>query len=366
MRLTLHTGFETKTIISFGDSAFSELNELLLPSDETIFLLTDKVIREACFNILVEKVPRLGQAVILEIPSGEKNKTLFHAQRLWNELLTHGASRRSFLVNLGGGVVTDTGGFVASTYKRGIPCIHIPTTLLGMVDAAIGGKTAVNLGPVKNQIGSFYSPAAIIVHPVFLKTLDAEEMRSGFGEVLKTALIGDARLWTRLLSVNLNDLFRTGSGTMAVEEIISECVAIKCRYVENDFLDKHEREILNFGHTIGHALESLSIERGKNELSHGHAVAMGMIVETQLSVSNAGLDPDIRDSIVSKILNEFRYIPMKQDDRTLLQEFMRHDKKAKNHEQIFSLIRSPGEPVRGIRCSLQEIEAAFDYYQSLG
>ena len=204
MQLTLNTGAGKATEIFTGYSVFNELNAWLehrLSFIDSIFILTDKKVRSCCMDRLLLAVPSLRTADILEIPDGEKYKSLKSAEHLWNLLAGKGASRHSLLINLGGGVITDLGGFVASTFKRGIPFIHIPTTLLGMVDAAIGGKNAINLEDIKNQIGTFQNPDAIFISTGFLETLDSYAILSGFAEIIKTALVADKELWEELRSI---------------------------------------------------------------------------------------------------------------------------------------------------------------------
>jgi 3-dehydroquinate synthase len=235
MRLTLKTGPGKAAEIYTGSHVFNELNSFLVnfaPVTDSIFILTDEKTRSCCLEILRSLVPELNQAEVLEIPGGEKDKSLKTAEHLWNILSRKGASRHSLLISLGGGVITDLGGFVASTFKRGIPFIHIPTSLLGMVDAAIGGKTGINLGDIKNQVGTFHHPDAIFIHTGFLGTLDPFEILSGFAEIIKIALVADLMLWEKLKSIRVQNLLNWHTDESMWEELIIASVMAKCRIVD--------------------------------------------------------------------------------------------------------------------------------------
>jgi len=368
MRLTLNTGPGKAAEIYTGSAVFQELKAWLgnlSSGTDSIFILTDKKTRSCCLERLTSVVPSLQPAEVLEIPAGEKNKSLKSAEYLWNVLAGKGASRRSLLINLGGGVITDLGGFVASTFNRGIPFIHIPTSLLGMVDAAIGGKTGINLGDIKNQVGTFHHPDAIFIHTGFLGTLDSYELLSGFAEIIKTALVADTRLWEKLGSIRLHDLLKSQPDEVIWEDLISASVAIKCRIVEQDFREKNLREILNFGHTIGHAFESLSLQKNRKPLSHGHAIALGMICESYLSAVKTGFDTKDRDAIIRMIFPDYEYYPVHREDLDFMMDFIGHDKKRAGSGSRFSLLRSPGNAISGVPCEPGEIIESIDFYRTL-
>jgi 3-dehydroquinate synthase len=367
MRLTLNTGYTIAAEIYSGPSVFEELTGWLdkaFTGTESVFILTDTHTRSLCLPLLLSAVPFLQKAEVLEVPAGEKSKSIETAGQLWNALLAKGASRRSLLINLGGGVVTDLGGFVASTFKRGISFIHIPTSLLGMVDAAIGGKTGINSGKVKNQVGTFHSAEAIFIYPGFLKTLDNYELVNGFAEVIKTALVGDLPLWEKLVHLNLQDLVQ-GGPYPGLDEIIEASVAIKCRIVEQDFRERNLREILNFGHTIGHAFESLSYQKKGKPLSHGHAVALGMICESYLSEMKTGFAAKDRDLLTSMIFPFYEYYPVLREDVGFIMDTMIHDKKRRDSCYRFTLLRGPGNAIPGITCNFSEIEDSLSFYQNI-
>ena len=368
MQFTLTTGPGKTARIYTGSTVFQELNAFLgnlSPGPDSIFILTDKQTRSCCLEVLTCAVPSLLAAEVVEIPAGEKNKSLKSAEHLWKILAFKGASRHSLMINLGGGVITDLGGFVASTFKRGIPFIHIPTSLLGMVDAAIGGKTGINLGDIKNQIGTFQNPDAIFISTIFLGTLDSYELLSGFAEIIKIALVADIHLWKKLGSIRLQDLLKMQPDKEIWEDLVSASVAIKCRIVEQDFREKNLREILNFGHTIGHAFESLSLQTNRKPLSHGHAIALGMICESYLSVRKSGLDSGDRDAIIRMIFPDYEYYPLQSKDLDFMMGFIEHDKKRRGLGGRFSLLRSPGNAISGELCEPGEIIESIDFYRTL-
>jgi len=368
MRLTLNTGPGKAAEIYTGSAVLQDLSTWLGSTSsitDSIFILTDNKARSCCLETLTTVIPSLKTAEIIEIPAGEKNKSLRSAEHLWNILAERGASRRSLLINLGGGIITDLGGFVASTFKRGIPFIHVPTSLLGMVDAAIGGKTAINLGDIKNQVGTFHYPDAIFIHTGFLGTLDSEGLLSGFAEIIKIALVAELQLWEKLGSIRLKVLLKSRPEEAIWEDLVSESVATKCRIVEQDFREKNIREILNFGHTIGHAFESLSLKNNSKPLSHGHAVALGMICESYLSSLKTGMDPKERDAIINTILPDYEYYPLHGEDPDFMMDFIFHDKKRRGSGSRFSLLRSPGDAIPGVICEPGEIIESIDFYRTL-
>jgi 3-dehydroquinate synthase len=368
MRLSLNTGPANATEIFSGPTVFQDLNDWLekgCSRQDPAFILADSNTRAFCLPHLLSLIPSLQNAVVLEMPPGESVKSIDSTIQLWAELAGKGASRRSLLINLGGGVITDLGGFVASTFKRGIPFIHIPTTLLGMVDAAIGGKTGINLGNIKNQVGTFYLPEAIFIYPAFLGTLSEYELHSGFAEIIKIALVADSELWQKLLLLSWQDLLhrRTDQG---LEDLIYNSVKIKCRIVEQDFKEMNLREILNFGHTIGHAFESLSFKKNSTPISHGHAIALGMICEGYLSGRKTGFEAGDRDVLTRMILSRFKYFPIQKKDADLMMDTMVHDKKRRESESRFTLLKEPGNAIPGIVCNPDEIVESLEYYKTLG
>src|SRR5690554_6762169 len=275
-----------KTIDSLGYSIFFEnqfdsLNKFLKErSYSKIFILTDRNTGEQCLPILIAGMPVDFEYDIIEVDPGEENKNIDFCIGIWKMLLDFGAERNSLLINLGGGVVTDMGGFAASTYKRGIDFIQIPTTLLSQVDASIGGKTGIDLDTVKNIIGTFTQPQAVFINVDFLKTLDKRQLVSGFAEMIKHAFIFDANYYQELKAFDFDH---------PSEAMIYRSVQIKNEVVKEDPKESGLRKILNFGHTIGHAVETYSIDNDKDSLVHGEAIAIGMICEAYLSHKYNGL-----------------------------------------------------------------------------
>ena len=368
LKIPINNAGETPEIYT-GDSVFEELKRWLFSHSseiDSIFVLTDKNTRSCCLDKLTNFIPLLQAAEILQIEPGEKSKSLSTAEYLWKELSAKGATRRSLMINLGGGVVTDLGGFVASTYNRGIPFIHIPTSLMGMVDAAIGGKTGINLGNIKNQIGTFHQPEAIFISTTFLSTLPYYELRNGIAEVIKIALISDILLWGKLKLLRVLDFLLVFEDESMWSELINTAVWDKSAIVIRDFKEKEHREILNFGHTIGHAFESLSLSLLGKHPSHGHAIALGMICESFISVIKSGLDIGDRDSIIEIVLTHFKYFPLQDKDVDLMMNFMAYDKKRRNSGLRLSLLKSPGNAVPGIICTPEEILESINFYRSLG
>ena len=263
-------------MISVLDQNFSQLHQFLKNlKPSKLFILVDENTHEYCLPTVLGNLETEIPFEIIEIEAGEELKTIETATQLWEILSEFEADRKSLLLNLGGGVITDLGGFVASTYKRGIPFINLPTTLLGMCDASIGGKTGIDHQFLKNIVGTFAEPQQIFVYPDFLRTLPFVELRSGFAEMLKHGLIADEKHWKDLSSIeNLNP--------ESIYPFIETSMKIKQNVVEIDFKEQNIRKTLNFGHTIGHAVESLFLQANQL-IPHGEAVALGMICETHLS-----------------------------------------------------------------------------------
>ncbi|MBC2840624.1 3-dehydroquinate synthase [Robiginitalea sp. SC105] len=320
-----------------------------------IFLLTDSNTSRLCRPVLCENFPEAGQWVHLGIPAGEAHKNIESCTAVWQGLSENGADRQSLLVNLGGGVVTDLGGFVASTYQRGIRFINIPTTLLSMVDASVGGKTGVDLGPLKNQIGVINQPEMVLISPTYLETLDARELRSGFAEMLKHGLIRDAGYWEELAALE-----------SPVESIphIRHSVALKNEVVLADPTEKNLRKILNFGHTLGHAIESHFLGRPDLEpLLHGEAIAIGMIMEAYISTRISGLGMDECNRIREGLLKFFPKTRIPKQQQPEIFRLLIHDKKNTHGRVLFSLLERIGKAVYNQEVPAGILAEAFDYYR---
>jgi len=317
-------------------------------------LIVDENTKHFCLPKLLKNVKTLQAAIIIEIKSGEKHKTIDDCKLVWEKLIELKTDRNSIVINLGGGMLTDIGGFVSSTFKRGIPYINIPTTLLAMVDASIGGKTGVNFGELKNQIGVFSKPKAVFIFPEFLKSLEKSQIFSAYAEIIKHALIFDEKYWETIKNIEIHS-------TDNYLNLIIPSIKIKNEIVSNDPFEKNVRKKLNFGHTIGHAFETISHKKGK-ALLHGEAIAMGMICETFISHKIAGLSQSELKEIISHILKYFKpYIIQKQDFNTLI-EIMSHDKKNSDKEINFTLLNSIGKAEINKTCKKDLIIETFEFY----
>ncbi|HTX88181.1 MAG TPA: 3-dehydroquinate synthase [Bacteroidales bacterium] len=367
---SLLTITETWTCPVFsGASVIGGLNQFISDYCEPaspVFVLVDENTRKHCLPVLLSDTPCLQHAAILEMGSGEEQKNRETAEHLWKELDRLHADRRSILINLGGGVVTDVGGFVAATFNRGIRFLHVPTTLMGMVDAAIGGKTGMNLHGIKNRVGLFALPEAVFIYPGFLRTLDRENIRSGLAEVVKYALTLDENLWKELEAETVADLLVRPYQDPEWEDLITRSVEIKHKVVRKDFFDRGYRRILNFGHTFGHLFESLSWWYGNGSLLHGNAVAMGMICECYLSTRLSGLKEKDLDRISSWILRNFGYFPVPGGSGEKTAEILERDKKRIGQQLNLTLLAKPGKAFTGRNCGQEMISEALLWYRNLG
>jgi len=306
--------------IWIGENSLSKLD---ISTYSKVAILVDENTKMDCLY----KLPKIENALIIEIKSGEEYKNISTCNFIWEQFTINNFDRNSLLINLGGGVIGDMGGFCATTYKRGLEFIHIPTTLLAMVDASVGGKLGIDFKGLKNQIGLFNNPKAVLISPEFLETLTESELKSGFAEVVKHALISDNYLWVKLKNTPFTDL--------DWEDIIDTSVQIKNNIVLSDPFEKGERKKLNFGHTFGHAIESYYLEKG-TPILHGEAVFMGMILETEIS----DLSETEKNEIKNYILSNFAlpYTPKKSN----LHKFLINDKKNQDGKINFTLLNGIG------------------------
>lgn len=323
------------------------------------FILLDENTEKFCLPIIEKELPENRQ--LIKIKSGEINKNLDTITHIWKTLSKGEANRKSLLINLGGGVIGDMGGFAASTFKRGIPFINIPTTLLSQVDASVGGKTGFDFMGLKNEIGCFNSPQKVLIYPPFLGTLDKENMRSGFAEMIKHALIYDAAHYEKL---KLYDIKSKVIDYDKLLKLIEKSVSIKKYFVKTDPYEKNIRKALNFGHTFGHAFESYFLGT-KNELLHGKAVAFGMIFDAVLSNKKCGLPMEKVYDITEFITALYGKLLFKKSDYEKLFSLMQHDKKNEREQVNFTLISEIGKVVINQTASKTEIFETFDYYLHL-
>lgn len=318
-----------------------------------IFVLMDETTEKHCYPRIKEIIP---EALPIVIPFGDESKCLSTLVTVWDTLQKYGATRNSLLLNVGGGMVTDLGGFAAATFKRGIPFVNLPTTLLAMVDAAIGGKTAINFGDVKNLIGAFYPAKAVLIDPSFLQTLDLPNLLSGYAEMLKHGLLSDEMHWRSLLSVDWEQ-----KDVYALLPLVKRSISIKTEVVEKDPLETGIRQALNLGHTIGHSIESWALCRHLPVL-HGYAVAWGLIAELYLSYTKAGFPKDKLLSTVNYIRENYGKPAFSCKDYEALYAFMLQDKKNVSATEVrFTLLSDIGEIRTGETFSKEEIFEALDF-----
>ena len=295
------------------------------------------------------------------IQSGENNKNLKTCEHLWGELTALKADRKSLVINLSGGVLADMGGFVAATYKRGLDFMNLPTTLLSMVDASVGGKLGIDFEGFKNHIGLFQNPQRVYIYPGFLETIPHRELLSGFAEMLKHGLIADYEYFLRMKDAGQPEEI----GEEQWKDLISSSVEIKKRIVETDPMEQGVRKILNFGHTAGHAIESWSFTSDFS-LRHGEAIAMGMIVELHLSVMKTGLEASRAEQITDYLMEIFPYYSLlREADPHKLISYMQQDKKNRNRTMLFTLLEKPGKALYDIEVEEKEVLEAINYYLNL-
>ena len=324
--------------VYIGRDVLQEFNSILKDCEaqySKLFIFCDENSSQFCLPHLIEHVPMLIGSELIEIESGEQNKTLDICTKVWDTISESKADRKSIIINLGGGVVCDMGGMIASLYKRGVKFFHIPTTLLAQVDASVGGKLAVDLGGHKNQIGLFRNPDIVLVDPEFLTTLPERHWMSGLAEVLKHALIADADYWTFLAGMDLqNDDF--------LQALLHKSIDIKNKIVLQDWEEQGIRKTLNFGHTVGHALESEALSNNE-DLLHGEAVAIGLAVETIISEMTNALDAEQCAIVLERLHRIFNLTPIPEEKFNALIEWMRHDKKNDDSLINFTLLKCIGE-----------------------
>ncbi|MFI5171246.1 MAG: 3-dehydroquinate synthase [Chitinophagales bacterium] len=321
----------------------------------SIFVLADENTQMLCYPLIKEYIPLHS---LLLITSGEKEKNIDTTKNLWNKLIDGNAERNSLLINLGGGVIGDMGGFVASTYKRGFDFINIPTTLLAQVDASVGGKLGIDHNGIKNIIGVFRDPRAVLICTDFIRTLPPKQIKSGFAEILKHGLISDKKYWDIAKQINLNDFTDWA-------RVIERSVLIKKDIVEQDPFESGLRKILNFGHTIGHAVETWSMQNDEQPLLHGEAIAIGMICEAWLSKEVNNLTENECQEITKTILNYFDKYNISVIPFESIIKIMRSDKKNANGAILFSLLNRIGSCDFNIEVSNDVIKKAIEFYSEL-
>lgn len=343
--------------IFFNENCFEYLTSQLKPNQYSkIFIVVDENTAEHCLQFVLNNLVTELEIEIIELEAGEENKSIEVCLQMWHALSELDADRKSILLNLGGGVITDIGGFVACTFKRGIDFINIPTTLLGMVDASIGGKNGVDLGSLKNQVGIIREPEAVLVMTSFLETLPKNELLSGFAEMLKHGLIYDANYWNTLKNI-------TDFTTVNLDELIKQSIEIKNTIVLEDLTENGIRKSLNFGHTLGHAIESYCLENETiTTLLHGEAIAIGMILESFISKEKKLLSENDYQEIKYYLKEIYTKMEFSEAAIPKIIELLKFDKKNEFGNIQFALIEGIGKSKINETCTNEIIYKAFEDY----
>lgn len=325
-------------------------------SFDKLFILTDEHTNVQCLP-LIKDMDLIKDAIQINVGPEDIHKNLETLAYVWKQLSEKGGTRHSLMINLGGGMITDLGGFAAATFKRGISYINIPTTLLSMVDAAVGGKTGINFNDLKNEIGAFCPADQVLINSEFLKTIDRRNLLSGYAEMLKHGLISNVSHWAELLKFDTYGIDYT-----KLQQLIGESVAIKEAVVEKDPFEKNIRKALNFGHTAGHAFESFSLHNNLPVL-HGYAVAWGMVCELYLSHIRVGFPKDKLSQTIQFIKENYGKLNFTCEDYETLYNFMRHDKKNSSSGIInFTLLADVGDIRINQTATQEEIYELLDFY----
>ncbi|MCF2490548.1 3-dehydroquinate synthase [Dyadobacter sp. CY347] len=329
------------------------LSEFLSSSEYSkVFVIADNNTKKHCYPSFKAILPPHS---IVSVPSGESNKLLSTCEKIWDAMTKEALDRHALVINVGGGVIGDMGGFCAAVYKRGIDFIQVPTTLLSQVDASVGGKLGIDFQGFKNHLGVFTLPKKVLIDPVFLQTLPEREIRSGFAEIIKHCLIADAAKWEVIRQKDFEE--------QNWKDLIAHSVKIKQSVVDQDPTEKGLRKILNFGHTLGHAVETCFLNKPANQrLFHGEAIAVGMIMESHLSFSRKMIDQQTLTSIEEFLFATYGKVNIKAEDIETIINLTRQDKKNKGKEVRFSLLKGAGQCAFDIVVSASEMRKSIAYY----
>ena len=317
-----------------------------------IIVLTDTNTKRFCYPIIKDSLPK---HTIITVKQGEENKNLHTCELIWSAMTEAQLDRHALMINLGGGVIGDMGGFCAATYKRGINFIQIPTTLLSQVDASVGGKLGIDFQGFKNHLGVFTLPNVVLIDPIFLETLSEREKRSGFAEILKHCLIQDVNKWNEIRGKDLAD--------QNLPDLIAHSVEIKKKVVEQDPTEKGLRKILNFGHTLGHAIETFFLPQGKKRLFHGEAIATGMVCESYIAYTRGLIDERTLEQVEEFIFSIYGKVDIDAADFDTIIGLTLQDKKNKGKDVRFSLINAAGSCLYDIVVTKNEMKKALEYYK---
>jgi 3-dehydroquinate synthase len=344
--------------IVFNEEGYDTINQYLNQNKfSKIFVIVDENTARFCLPLFLDNFSFKIKPQIIKIKAGENYKNIKTCSTIWDILSESGADRKSLILNLGGGVITDLGGFVACTFKRGIKYINIPTSLLAMVDASVGGKTGVDLGSLKNQIGVINSGDLVLIDTKFLDTLPTNQFNSGISEMLKHGLITSDAYWLKMVKY-LED-------KKNLDELIYESIQIKAKVVEKDPMENGLRKTLNYGHTIGHAIESYFLQNSsKKDLLHGEAIAIGMILTTYISFKKLGFPETKMNNIKKSILEVFMKISFNSSDLKKIIDLLKFDKKNYYGEINFVLLEDIGIPKLDCQVENDLILDAFKFYSN--
>jgi 3-dehydroquinate synthase len=354
--MKINTEFSTIYISAEIQQVLTEV--LKKNQNRKTFVLVDENTKKHCLPI-INSIVEIDSSEIIEIKSGEKNKSIKSLEKVWTMLSEKGADRLSLLINLGGGIICDLGGFAASTFKRGIDFINIPTTLLSQVDASVGGKTGVNLHELKNEIGVFNHPKYVLIDSSFNRTLEKDHILSGWAEMLKHSLIFDEKDWLNVISHDIKHI-----GFKELNKLIARSINIKNHFVEQDPFEKNIRKALNFGHTFGHAFESLFMN-SESEISHGEAVAHGMICELYLSGEICNFPAKKTNTVVTYLLNIYNKVELNDSDFENIIVLIGHDKKKEGQNINFTLLEDFGKIKINQNCDRELLIKTLNWYKSL-
>ena len=345
-----------KTPIFLGTKSLDVVAEFLIKNKSShVYILVDANTQKYCLPILLTRNPTLSDAKVIKLPIGESTKSLIVFEEVCVKLLQENIDRDSLIINLGGGVVCDFGGFLSSSLKRGIKFINIPTTLMAQIDAGFGGKVGLNLKNYKNQIGLFSNPDLIIIYPPFLLSLPNNEFLSAQAEIFKYGIVKNMLFWDKIISFNF-------SKKTDLTSIIKDCVKIKIDIIGDDYIDLSKRRKLNFGHTISHAIESVFLEKGHNIL-HGFALSIGLICESYISHVRFGLSLEKLNLITSNLLDNFGVIKLNNINDELILKYIYSDKKNLKGRVYCTLINDIGSALVNCPIESEDILSALEFYR---
>ena len=342
--------------VHFEENGYQEINNIINKDKySTIFILVDENTMEYCYPKFITKIATKKRIEVIEIEAGEINKNIETCTGVWHAMTDLKADRKSLMITLGGGVITDLGGFVAATFKRGIDFINVPTTLLSMVDASVGGKTGVDLGVLKNQVGLFVNPQMVLVDANFLETVSEREIKSGMAEIIKYGLTYDINLFNQI----------NKDKNLKINSLIHRSIEIKNEVVIKDPKENNLRKILNYGHTIGHAIESFYLESAdKENLTHGEAIAIGMVCEAYLSEKILGFPKEKVKEIKSLVVGLYQKVNLFENDFDAIIDLLKHDKKNVNGQVNFVLLNDIEDFKLDCKVSTALIVESLNFYNS--